>query len=65
MRTYQGTSGPLLLALLSAQFPVTLTALAPRLRYSDLRYVHGLEACLASRWRGIVLSGERRRVRLA
>ena len=64
-RAYPAAEAGPLLALLSAQFPVTLTALAPRFRYSDLRNVHGLEACLASRWRGIVLSGERRRVRLA
>ncbi len=53
-RSPAAEAGPLL-ALLSAQFPVTMPALAPRLRHGHLRNVHGLEACLASRWRVIVL----------
>ena len=57
-RSSAAEAGPLL-ALVSAQFPVTMTALAPRFWYSYLRNVLGLEACLASRWRGIVLGSVR------
>ena len=53
-RSPAAEAGPLL-ALLSAQFPVRMTGLAPRFWHGHLRNVHGLEACLASRWRGIVL----------
>ena len=52
-RSPAAEAGPLL-ALLSAQFPVTMAALAPRFRYGHLRNEHGLEG-LASRWRGTEL----------